>query len=165
MKYFKYLMTFLAFAFIIPLLASCGDDDDPGQGEAIKGTYSGTLGYSVMNYAPGDLPGAYDLQIIPDSKEDTKVTVVLPECSFTYPGAQNGAHTIPQLVINDVEVKANGNVYSIEKDDFEIVLDGVKYPGSKLQGTIAGRDIKLEYTLRPGGMPMDLNFSFKGTLK
>ncbi len=157
--------------FILPVFVSCDkepDDEPKGGGpasvEAIVGTYSGSLGYSVMNFEPGDIEGSYELKIMKDATDADDVTVVLPECSFTPPIPQSSAFTIPSLTIDDVDVSENGNVYTINEDDFTIDLNGTVYTG-KLTGKIVGKDAKIEYTLRPGRMPMDINFTFTGTLK
>ncbi len=156
--------------FIMPAFVSCNndDDDDPTAANAILGTYSGTLGYSVMNYAPGDIDGTYELKIANDPTDADDVVVVLPECSFAPPigpGGQPGpTFTIPSLTIHDVDVTAKDNVYTISEDDFKITVGQTIYTG-KLTGTITGKNAKVEYTLRPGSMPMDINFTFTGTLK
>ncbi len=156
--------------FIMPAFVSCDKDDDEPKGddpasvEAILGTYSGSLGYSVMNFDPGNIEGTYDLKIMKDPTDADDVVVVLPQCSFTPPIPQSSAFTIPSLTLDDVDVKVNGNVYTISEDDFSIDLEGTTYTG-KLLGTITGKNAKIEYTLRPGRMPMDINFTFEGTLK
>lgn len=170
MKTLKMIGLMAMLCFIMPAFVSCDKDDDEPKGddqaavEAIVGTYSGSLGYSVMNFEPGDIDGTYELKIMKDPSDADDVVVVLPECTFTPPIPQSSAFTIPSLTIDDVDVKVNGNVYTISEDDFTIELEGTTYTG-KLSGTIAGKDSKIEYTLRPGRMPMDINFTFTGTAK
>ncbi len=103
-----------------------------------------------------------------DPTDADDVTVVLPECSFAPPigqGGQSGpTFTIPSLTIRDVDVTAKGNTYTISEDDFKLTVGETTYTGN-ISGTIAGKNAKVEYTLRPGSMPMDINFTFEGTLK
>lgn len=166
MKTYKFMTVLAALFLIMPAFVSCGndDDDEPAAVESISGSYTGTLGYSVMGYPADNLTGDYTLVIAKDAKEKDEVTVTLPQCSFTYPGSQAGAYTIPALTVTGVDVKVKGNVYTIEKDNFKVSLDGVDYTGSMI-GTVAGKDAKVEYTLQPGRMPMDINFTFQGSVK
>lgn len=158
--------------FIMPAFVSCDkdDDDDPKKDDntnyvaAIVGNYSGSLGYSVINYEPGNIEGSYELKILKDTEDDDDVIVVIPQCSFTPPIPNSSAFTIPALTITDVDVTKKGETYTISEDDFSIDINGTTYTG-KLYGTIAGKDAKVEYTLRPGRMPMDINFTFTGTAK
>lgn len=158
--------------FIMPTFVSCDkdDDDEPKKDdntsyvEAVVGNYYGSLGYSVMNYEPGNIEGSYELKILKDTEDDDDVIVMVPQCSFTPPIPNASAFTIPALTITDVDVNKKGETYTIKEDDFSIDIDGTTYTG-KLSGTIAGKDAKVEYTLRPGRMPMDINFTFTGTAK
>ncbi len=170
MKTLRMIGLMALLCFIMPAFVSCDSDDDkpdgekPASVEAILGTYSGSLGYSVMNFEPGNIEGTYELKIVKDAEDADEVTVVLPECSFTPPIPQSSSFTIPSLTVNDVDVTVDGNVYSIYRDDLSIEFEGTAYTG-KVSGKITGSDAKIEFTLRPGRMPMDINFTFKGTLK
>lgn len=163
------ILSMLALAFLLmPAFVSCDkEDEDKGQpalADAIVGTYSGSIGYSVMGFAPGDIEGEYEVKIIKDATEDDEVTVVLPQCSFTPPIPQSGTFTIPSLTLADVDVTAKGDVYYISEDDISLEDNGTVYSG-KLSGKIVGKNAEIEYTVRPGRMPMDIIFTFKGTLK
>ncbi len=171
MKTFRMIGLMALLCLIMPAFVSCDnddDDDDPAMVDAIKGTYSGTLGYSVMGYEPGNIDGTYEVKIMKDATDADDVTVVLPECSFNPPIGQGGqpgpAFTIPSLTIDDVDVSQNGNVYTISEDDLSVEVGGTIYTGN-ITGKITGKDAKIEYTLRPGRMPMDINFTFTGSLK
>lgn len=174
MKTIKMMSVLAALFMLLPAFVSCDKDDkepeDPNGGEQtsdiskILGTYTGSLGYSVMGFEPGNIDGSYELKIIKDSEDGDDVAVVLPECSFTPPIPQANAFTIPSLTINGVDVTTKDGVYNISEDDFTIEVGGVKYTG-KLSGKIDGKDANVEYTLTPGRMPMDINFTFTGTLK
>ena len=151
---------------IMPAFVSCDNDDDkddPTVAAAILGTYSGSLDYSVMGYEPGNIEGEYELKIMKDPTDADDVTVVLPQCTFT-PPIGDTAFTIPSLTIDDVDVAEKGGKYSLSEDDFSVKVGDVTYTG-RLTGTIEGKTVKAQYIVRPGRMPMDINFTFTGTLK
>ena len=163
----KKIIAVLALAFLLmPAFVSCDKENDdngePAVADAILGTYTGSLGYSVMGFVPGDIEGTYELKILSDPNEDDEVTVVLPACSFTPPIPQATSFTIPSLTIKEVDVRANGNVYTLSEDDITFEDNGTVYT-CKLTGKIAGKDAKIDYTVRPGRMPMDIVFTFTGT--
>lgn len=157
------LMTMLCF--IMPAFVSCDkDDDEPADTDGLAGVYSGSLSYSVSGYEPGDIKGTYDLKILKDANDEGDVTVVIPECTFTPPITQGRAFTIPELSIEGVDVAQKGDVYTLNKDKFRMDINGVTYSGN-LSGRVNGKNVVLEYLVRPGRMPMDINFTFSGTLK
>lgn len=166
-KTIKFLTMFVASLMLMPAFVSCDKDDDkegPSVVASVLGTYTGSLAYSVMGYDPGDIEGEYELKIIKDANEADEVNVILPECSFTPPFPQASAYTIPSLTISDVDVSEKGNTYTISEDNFDINVNGTTYSG-KLRGTIVGKKAEIEYVVRPGRMPMDINFTFTGILK
>lgn len=166
MRKINVISVFAALFMLIPAFVSCNkdDDDNPALADSILGTYSGSLGYNVMGFDPGTIDGTYELKIMKDADDTDDVTVVIPQCSFTPPIPNASAFTIPSLTVNDVDVIEKGGVYSISEDDFAIQIGDVSYTG-KLSGTVEGRNIKVDYVVRPGKMPMDINFTFNGTLK
>lgn len=173
MKKIRLIPLLVALFMLLPAFVSCDKDDDkdePNPGDStldvgkITGSYSGSLGYSVMGFEPGDIEGTYELKILKDAKDADEVTVVLPECSFTPPIPQTSAFTIPSLTVDGVDVAEKGDVYTLSEDDFAIKVGEVTYTG-KLSGTVTDKTIKVEYVVRPGRMPMDINFTFTGTLK
>lgn len=162
-----------ALFMLLPAFVSCDKDDDKNEPKpedpvfdisSITGTYSGSLGYSVMGFDPGVIEGSYDLEIVKDADDTDDVTVVLPQCSFTPPIPQASSFTIPSLTVDDVDVTEKDGVYTLSEDKISIEVGGVKYTG-KLSGKIEGKEAKLEYTLTPGRMPMDINFTYTGILK
>lgn len=166
MKSIKFISMIVAAFLLMPAFVSCDKDDkdDPVVADSILGTYEGSLSYSVMGYDPGDIEGSYELKIIKDANDADEVTVIFPQCSFTPPIPQASAFTIPALTVSDVDVTEKGKVYTISEDDFSIDVNGTTYTG-KLSGTIKDKKADVEYTVRPGRMPMDINFTFTGTLK
>lgn len=164
MKKYNVFALLASLLLILPAFVSCDKDDDPSVADAIIGTYNGSLGYLVNGYDPGDIPGEYELKVMKDGSDHDDVVVVLPECSFTPPIGQGALLTIPSLTVHDVDVTGNENTYVISEDDFEIELNGSKYTG-KIYGTVTGKNANIKYTIRPGRMPMDIVFTFTGTLK
>lgn len=163
------ILSMLALAFLLmPAFVSCDKEDEdkgePALADAIVGSYTGSIGYSVMGFIPGDIEGEYELKIVKNPNVDDEVTVVLPQCSFTPPIPQSSTFTIPALTIAEVDVTAKGNVYYISEDDISLEDNGTVY-SCKLSGKIVGKNAEIEYTVRPGSMPMDIVFTFKGTLK
>lgn len=169
MKTVKMMAVLAALLMLLPAFVSCDKDDDkaepkPGDISNIIGTYSGSLAYSVLGFEPGMIDGDFDLKIMNDASDRDDVVVVLPECSFTPPIPQASSFTIPAITVDGVDVIEKGNVYTISDDDFQVTINGVEYTGN-LTGTVAGKNIQVEYMVRPGKMPMDINFTFEGTLK
>lgn len=167
MKTNKIMTVLAALLMLLPAFVSCDKDDDkddPTVAAAILGTYNGSLDYSVMGYEPGNIEGRFDLKIVKDANDADDVTVVVPQCSFTPPIPNSSAFTIPSLTITDVDVTEKDGRYSLSEDDFAIQVGDVTYTG-KLSGTVEGGNIKVDYVVRPGKMPMDINFTFTGTLK
>ena len=150
---------------LLPALVSCDKDDDPTAADAIIGTYSGSIGYTVMGFDPGTIEGEFDLKILKDKEDNDDVTVVIPECTFAPPIPNARPITIPSLTVDDVDVTASGNVYTFKEDSFNLTIDGRPYEGSNLIGTVNGKKVTLKYQLKPGTMPMDILFSFDGNLK
>lgn len=170
MKALNRIIWILAIALLgSSALVSCDDDDDDrdldGGASKIAGTYNGTLTAKVMTI-DCNFEGTYDLQILRERGTDDDVTVVLPACSFSTPGMQT-AQSIPTLTVTDVDVErslTDVNIFTIEDDDFTVVMDNVIYSG-KIRGKVEGSNISVNYTLTPGSMPMPINFTFAGSLK
>ena len=165
MKAMKTLSALAALIMLLPVFASCDKDDDPVAADAIVGTYSGSLEYNVAQFEPGAIEGTYDLQIKKDATDKDDVVVVIPECSFTPPIPNARPFTIPSITIDDVDASASGSVYTIKEDSFTQTIDGKDYQVSNLIGTVTGKSVTLKYQLRPATMPMDILFTFTGTLK
>ena len=174
MKTIKMMSVLAALFMLLPAFVSCDKDDnepdDPnGAGQTVDlnkviGTYTGSLDYSVAQYEPGNIEGTYELKIMKDATDSDDVTVVIPECSFTPPIPNASAFTIPSLTIDDVDVTEKGGKYTISEDDFSVKVGDVSYTG-KISGTVEGNKITVNYIVRPGRMPMDINFTFTGTSK
>ena len=153
------------------------DDDSPAEISHVVGSYSGTMVASVSAmghvYDDIDMPDTYEIKISGQDNAPGKVTVSLPECSYT-PPMSTTLETIPAITIDNVEVEDKGNgLYSLDKDDYTVAIGGVQYTvniedydsDDKAGTLIAGRDIKLVYTIVPGKMPGFIKFTLTGTLK
>ncbi len=167
---------------MMPAFVSCDkDDDDDKQADVdhVVGTYTGTMTATVSAMGQVwdniDMPDGYVVKITKKDNSSNKVTVEIPQCSYTPPMSEK-VETIPALTINDVEVESIGNgMYSLDKDDCTIPIDGVQYKVEiydydkddthREDGTtISGRYIRLVYSVVPGKMPGNINFTFTGTL-
>lgn len=165
MKSIKIMSVLAALFMILPVFVSCDDKDDPAAADAIIGTYSGSLGYTVMGFDPGTIDGIFELKIMKDANDTDDVIVVIPECTFAPPIPNARPFTIPSLTVDDVDVTASGNVYTFKEDSFTLTIDGKVYKGSNLVGTVNGKNVTLKYQLKPESMPMDILFSFDGNVK
>lgn len=164
MKTVKMMSLLAALFMLLPAFVSCDKDDDDEKLSVanIIGTYSGTLDAKVMNI-DCDMPGQYNVTIQKEPKEKDEVQVVISETSFKYPGSEK-VSTIPSITIPEVDVKSSGNGYVISEDDYSVILNNVTYTGS-IEGKISGRTAEIAYTVKPGAMPMDISYTFKGVLK
>lgn len=156
---FKILLGLMLLCLLAVALA-CGDkNNEPVDAAMVTGSYSGTLEGNVTGIYC-DLPGEYTVVIADDKASAGKVTVTLPECSFVMPGTER-MMTIPALTVDGVDVKENGNVYSVSKERYSIEVATTKYSGN-ISGKIPGKDMELSYVIQPGVMPMEIHFTFKG---
>lgn len=161
---FKAFASFALVCALMPAFVSCSNDDDEEQLAVtnIIGSYFGSLGANVMG-TECEMPGEYKVTIQKDQKERDEVEVVVPETSFMYPGSDK-VNTIPSFTIKGVNVKTSGTSYKIYEDNYSVTLDGVNYSGN-ISGTITGKAAEIHYSVRPGQMPMDINFTFSGNYK
>lgn len=162
MKTIKMMSVLAALSMLLPAFVSCDKDDDeeitaiPSE---VMGTWVGTLAAKVMNI-DCEMPGIYEVTIQKESEDKDEVQVVIPETSFKYPGSDR-ASTIPSFTIKGVDVKETADGYVISKDKYSETVNGVEYSGS-LEGTITGVGADISFTVKPGAMPMDISYTFKG---
>lgn len=160
----KLWSVFAMLCLAMPLLVSCGDDDDkddlkPEDIQKITGNYNGSLS-AVVNGKTYPLDGEYQITILSQKNDNDEVTVILPACTFTMPGT-NMTQTIPALTVTDVDVDLVADTYFLEEDDFNMMVDGMAFRGS-LMGNINKKASAFTFVIYPGGMPMPITFSFKG---
>lgn len=177
------IMSLLAALFMLmPAFTSCDndDDDEPVETDHVVGSYTGNMVATVtaMGHVYDEIvmPETYTVRISAQDGVSGRVTVVLPECSYTPPGSST-LETIPSLTIDNVKVEDEGNgLYSLDKDEYTCKVGETQYRVEIFDydkddkdhedgTTIAGRDIRLVYSIVPGTMPGFINFTFTGTLK
>ena len=180
MKTVKMIAVLTALFMLLPVFVSCDKDSDknePAEIDHVIGTYTGTMVASVsaMGHVYDDIqmPDTYEVKISKKDNASGRVVLEIPECSYTPPMATT-VETIPSLTIDNVEVDEEGNGrYSLDKDEYTVAVNDVQYTvkiydydSDDRSGTmIAGRDIKLVYSITPGKMPGFIKFTFTGTLK
>lgn len=177
MKAIRILSALAALFMLMSAFTSCDSKDNDNEPEqpnggdteqtvdfsSILGSYSGALGWKVMT-VEGTFDEKYEIQISKAADVDDKVTVEIPECSFTMPGSSR-PQTIPALTLEDVNVSKTSDGYEISSADFSVKVGETSYDGSDFAGKITGQNIQIAYTMTPGVMPMPINFTFTGTLK
>lgn len=143
-------------------ITACGNDDKPEISDAahVAGTYAGTANVNVMGTDCGDM--TFDVVIA--EEEDGTATVTLPQCSFTPPIQGATELTITAVPVHGVKVTESGNAYTVSIDAYTETINNVTYTG-KIEGKIIGKNADIQYVIRPGRMPMDINFDFKGMRK
>lgn len=183
MKTVKMMSALVALFMLVPVFVSCDKDDDkdePVKVDPVVGSYSGTMTATVSamgNVWEGiKMEGEYVVKIVKQDKASGKVTVELPQCSYT-PPMSDKVETIPALVIENVEVEDEGNgIYSLDKDVYEVGVGNVQYSVEihdydandkhPEDGTvISGNNIRLIYSVTPGKMPGFIQFNFSGVRK
>lgn len=185
MKILKYLGLLAILLLLAPAFASCDkDDDEPKKEEsnkvdAVVGSYSGSMKATVAamgnvweNIEMGD---TYVFKITKQDNSSDKVRVEIPESSYTPPIPNAKPEIIPALTVDNVEVeKNNDGSYSLDKDEYDIPVDGVQYTvkiydydtdDSPIGTKIDGKDIRLVYSVVPGKMPGSITFTFTGKLQ
>lgn len=163
-KIFKTLASLAIIFAVAPALVGCSNDDDDEVAavESITGTYSGTMKASVMGTVC-DTPGEFNVSISKEPREDDEVIVVMPECSFEN-AQMGGKRTIPSLTIREVNVGNINGGYEISSGLSKVELNGVTY-SCQIKGTISGNNADIMYNVNPGGMGMNINFTFNGKRK
>lgn len=125
--------------------------DAPSLAYYVAGNYDGTVAYGVggTDYDP------VDATVKLTKSESGKVNIALPEIG-------SGQMSIPALEINDVEVTTTDNVvFTLVEKEVSLTVGSVTYAG-KVSGTYTNDNLTLNYSLKPGAMPMYINFVFTG---
>ena len=139
----------LNFAMAVLLLVSCSKgDEDVDYAKSVSGSYTGSLIMSVMGSS--------------DTTECTMVEVSresVNRVSVTLPAYGEGRMSLPSMVVGGVTVAQSGGSYLLSKGEYGLTHDSTYYSGN-LSGIVYGGKLKLDYTCRPGAMPMAINFSF-----
>lgn len=160
----KSLLYVLLLALVPAVFTACNDDKDEPDDQPIwdMTQYTGYFGAleASVNGTHCDFDGDYEVIIHKENSEATKVSVTLPQCSFTIPGTQMN-QTIPSLKVENVTREKGKDGIKLSKSETAITLEGVQYT-VVLEGTMTATGVTLNYSLQPGKMPMVINFSYKG---
>ena len=151
MKKFKTMMAMmLALVSMCVAFSSCSSDDGNSTPAAkeIAGTYTGSLDMTVQGNTT--TTEAQTLKI--EAVDDATVKVTLPEYG-------SGHMAMPALEIPDVKVTGSDGAYAFAQESYSININGKAYTGA-LQGTFKGNTLTVNYTVKPGAMPMSIIFKF-----
>lgn len=119
--------------------------------ENIAGTYDGTVTMSVRGETQGDPTEA---KVIIASESENTVSITLPQMG-------EGRVSIPSFTVTGVAVAENGKVYNIEKENISVTVESLQITGS-LTGNVKNGKLNMSYSLKPGAMPMNIDFTFAG---
>ena len=128
-------------------LGACSKD----YAKDIAATYEGTLTMSVGDNPVGDPTEA---KVIVAAEAENTVSITLPQ-------AGDGGMGMPSMTVEGISVSKNKKVYNLSKNDISVSLAGMEITGS-LNGTVENDKLNLSYTLKPGSMPMSIDFTFSG---
>lgn len=132
---------------------SCDKDNDEetttttAVAEAVAGSYEGTL-----------------IMWVGDSRDTTAATITVTKenaqsVSVALPAYGEGRMAIAAFTIEGVGVAQASNTYTLTKECYSVTPASTEYTGS-LNGTVSGGKLQLNYTVKPGAMPMNINFEF-----
>ena len=117
----------------------------------VAGNYNGTVIYSVGSTEYDPVAATVKLT----KSGSGKVNIVLPEVG-------SGQMSIPALEISDIEVTTTDKeVFTLVEKEVSLTVGSVTYTG-KVSGTYTNDSLTLNYSLKPGAMPMYINFVFTG---
>jgi hypothetical protein len=119
--------------------------------ENIAGTYDGIVTMSVRGETQGDPTEA---KVIIASESENTVSITLPQMG-------EGRVSIPSFTVTGVSVAKNGKVYNIEKENISATVESMQITGS-LVGNVESGKLNMSYSLKPGAMPMNIDFTFAG---
>lgn len=120
-------------------------------GYYVRGEYDGTLSYSVA----GSQYPSTDAKVI--LKKDYGNTI-----SITLPAVDGGMMSLPEVALSGVVISTTDNVnFKIEKTEINATVGTTNYAGT-LSGNIKGSALTLEYSIKPGAMPINIDFVFTG---
>lgn len=116
----------------------------------IADRYQGSLVMSVMGKPYGE---PADVTITLEASGKNSVTVKLPAMG-------EGRMALPALDIADVAVNASDyNTFTLAETSFEQTVDSLHCTGT-VKGSVADGKLTLNYSVKPGSMPMNIDFVF-----
>lgn len=118
-------------------------------GHFVAGKYSGNLVMSVS----GQEYGNKEVSITLKGQADNKASFVLPAMG-------EGQMSIPEITVTDINVTTSDyQTFSIPSQNITFTAAGVSYTGT-IEGNEAQGSLHLKYSLKPGAMPMSIDFVF-----
>lgn len=115
----------------------------------VAGKYEGILSYGVMEM--DEIEASVELK----AKGGDKVDIVVPAIG-------EGMMSIPEITVADITVSTTDNkLFAIAETEINQTVDNTNYTGT-LNGTVDNGTLTLNFTLKPGAMPMSINFTFVG---
>ena len=120
-------------------------------GYYVADKYKGHLTMSVS----GQEQGNCDTSIVLSAQENNQVSITLPEIG-------SGNMSIPETTIENIVVSTTDyKVFTINEQEISFTnpTSGTKYTGT-LSGSISESGLQLNYSLKPGAMPMSIVFTF-----
>ena len=126
------------------------------QNDFLVGEFGGDNG---MKVGTSDMGASYAITRI-EAQENGKYTLVLPEA----PKAKTVIRgmEMPTVRIQDVEIKAEANVYTFAIESASIPAGGMNIAIKNLKGEVFGNTLTLNFNMQPGKMPMSIDCSFVG---
>ena len=121
--------------------------------QAIAKSYDGIVSMTVGGTS-GEAPAQITIAV--DGQNSAIVTL---------PAYGEGQMALMECAVKGVNVTKNGDNYTLTKENFEETLtkgDGttIVYSGS-INGTVSGGRLNMTYGIKPGAMPMTINFTFE----
>lgn len=148
----------LCMALGLCALVSCSSDDkdEPATPAArsIAGTYTGDMECTVMNSTDKMENMTYTLT----ASSDETVDISIP--SFGNPPMQ-----LPEITVKNVKVSGEKGAYTIHNTETSGTLDNGKTYKVTIAGSATDSDVKIQFNLQYGNMPMPMICSFEGAKK
>lgn len=137
----------MALSIVMFGFASCTKENKPAQ--SIAKTYVGTLSYGVSEMT--EVEASVELK----AESDDKISIVLPAIG-------EGMMSISAFTLSGIAVSTTDNkVFAIAETEISQTVGSTNYVGT-LSGEVNNGQLTLNYALKPGAMPMNINFTFVG---
>lgn len=157
----------LAIAFLATGLVSCSDDDDDPvviETDSLIGDY---IGVTKLILKDGYSPQIGQVAKIQKGEQEGVYTLVLPEAinkeTKSDIDTRHGGMQMPTLSLNNVTFTKGADGTYTYSDEEEVITTGdMSITLSKLNVTINGKAMKIDWKAQPKGMPVTLTYSFEG---
>lgn len=140
----------LTMLLIAILAIACKKENEEPENFAkiIEGSYNGSIVMSVS----GNEMSTSDATVKLTALSDGSISVILPK-------AGEGAMSLPELTVNNVSVTSSDNSTYVLN---ETSINQDIYTGT-LSGSVKDGQIEILYAIKPGAMPMSIDFKFTGS--